>query len=203
MNSAIPILFFLLAQTVNSSQGLFFGIINFDRTSELAAETFTLYNRNHEIIYKKIAPQANTFFITDFGTVFALNEKNLFFYKQNGDEIFLKELNCPNGFCFSSDQALFFASDRDGIFAYANDGKLMYQLRGGRLFASNENGRQIATISNDTLFFHEDGVIKFSRILATPYARNLEFSGDKKSLIIKEPNGTETLDLVNGRITAE
>ncbi len=203
MNSLVPILLFLLTHTVDSRQGQYFGVIEFGRGSELTVQSFTLYRRNHEIIYRKITPQANTFFITDLGSVFALNERNLFFYEQNGTEIWLKALDYPNGFRFAADHTLFLSSDKDGIFVYANNGKLMYELRPGRLFSCDEDGRQIAVVSNDTLFFYEDGALKFSSMLASPYARDLEFSGDKKSLIIKEPHGVEILDVTSGRISTE
>jgi hypothetical protein len=169
----------------------------------LSVESFTLYNQNDEVVYTKEKPRTHTFCISDAGTVFALNEKQLYLYNQNGLEIFLKNLNYPNGFKFSPDNVLFFASDKDGIFVYSNEGALVYALNPGRLFSSTVKGKTIAIISTDTIFVYEHGVQKFVKKLATPYVRTLSFSEDETSIIIKEPAGVEVIDVQTGKRLGE
>jgi len=184
----------LFPHTISSDNELFHGVTIYGKGMELAAESFTLYNQNYEIVYTRENPDANTFFISNTGVVFALNEKRLYRYNQNGEELLLKNLNYPNGFGFSTDNFLFFASDKDGIFAYSNEGDLIYKLNPGRLFASTAKGRLVAIISTDTLFIYEDGIHKFMKRLSTPYARNVSFSNDEKSIIVKEPTKIEMFD---------
>lgn len=169
----------------------------------LSVESFTLYNQNGKLMYIEEKPNANTFFISDAGVVFALNEKHLYLYNQNGDEMLLKNLNYPNGFGFSPDDFLFFASDKDGIFAYSNEGSLIYELNPGRLFSSTVKSKMVAIISTDTLFVYENGVQKFMKKLSTPYARTLLFSEDEKSIIIEEPSGVEIFDSRTGERLSE
>lgn len=158
------------AQATNSSDnGLYLTSITYSGAVEFFVESFALSNQNGEIMYIKENQDARTFYISDSGVVFALNEKYLYFYDQNGGEVILKNLNCPNGFGFSPDNFLFFPSDKDGIFAYSNEGKLVYHFNSGRLFSSTIKGKSIAIISIDTLLLYENGVQKFTKKLSTPY----------------------------------
>lgn len=188
----------LFSATMSSDNGLFHAIVEYGGGTELFVETFTLYGHTNELIYTKYKPVTHTFYIGNTGVVYALNEKQLYFYNHNGEETLLKDLNCANAFGFSPDHELFFASDRDGIFAYSSDGELMYTFTPGRLFTSTDKGKMVATISTDTLFMYEDGEQKFIKQLSTPYIRNLSFSDDEKSIIVELPSGTEVFDSETG-----
>jgi hypothetical protein len=188
----------LFSFNLRSDNGLFHAIIEYGRGVELSAETFTLYGENNVLLYIRNKPAAHTFYIGNTGVVYALNEKQLYFYNHGGEETLLKDLNYPNAFGFSPDNDLFFASDRDGLFAYSSDGKLIYKFTPGRLFASTDKGKMIAVISVDTLFVYEDGSQKFVKQLSTPYTRNISFSGDEKSIIVELPSGTTVFDTETG-----
>ncbi len=187
------------AQAMSSSDnGLYHASITYGGGTEFFVETFALSNQNGEIMYTKENPDAHTFYISDSGVVFALNEKRLYLYDQNGDEVLLKNLNYPNGFGFSPDNFLFFVSDKDGVFAYTDDGELIYRFNPGRLFSSTIKGKMVAVISTDTLFVYENGVQKFTRKLSTPYTRSLSFSDDEKSIMVEIPSGIEIFDSQTG-----
>ena len=193
----------LFSQTISSDNGLFQASISYGGGMELSVETFVLYNQNSEIMYTKHKPTTNTYFISNTGVVFALNKKHLYFYNQKGEEVVLGNLHYPNGFGFSPSNEIFFASDKDGIFVYSDEGELMYTLKPGRLFSSTEKGSMVTTISTDTLFVYEDGIQKFMRRLSTPYARSLSFSDDEKSIIIEVPSGIEIFDSQTGKKIAK
>jgi len=143
-------------------------------------------------------PKAHTFYIDNIGTVFALSDQHLYFYDQAGETSILQELTFPNGFGFSLDNYNFFASDRNALNVYSLSGELVYELKPCRLYLGFEHGRFIATVSNDTLFFYEEGIEVATRHLATPYIRTLQISEDKRSLIIEMPNSFETVELPFG-----
>jgi hypothetical protein len=189
----------LFTSTVSSDNGLFHAIIEYGGGAELSVESFTLYGDSNELLYTKSKPVTHTFYIGNTGVVYALNEKQLHFYNQNGEEILLKDLDCPNAFGFSPDNDLFFASDRNGLFVYSSDGELIYTFTPGRLFASTDKGKMIAVISTDTLFVYEDGKQKLIKQLSTPYIRNIFFSADGKSINVEMPSGIETFDTSTGR----
>lgn len=186
--------------TISSENGLYHASITYGGGVEFYVESFALLNQDGEIMYTKENPDAHAFYISDSGVVFALSKNRLYLYSQYGDEILLKELNCPNGFGFSPDNFLFFASDKDGILAYSNKGDPIYKLNQGRLFASTIEGKMVAIISTDTLFVYENGVqkFKFIRKLSTPYTRSLSLSEDEKSIIIEIPSGIEIFDFQTG-----
>ncbi|KPJ74360.1 hypothetical protein AMJ52_00775 [candidate division TA06 bacterium DG_78] len=188
----------LFTSTASSDNGLFHAIVEYGGGAELSVESFTLYGDSNELLYTKSKPVTHTFYIGNTGVVYALNEKQLYFYNHNGEETLLKDLNCANAFGFSPDHELFFASDRDGLFAYSSGGELIYTFTPGRLFASTDKGKIIAIISTDTLFVYEDGKQKFIKQLSTPYIRNLSFSDDQKSIIVELPSGTEVFDSETG-----
>ena len=182
----------------SSANGLYHASITYGGGEGFFVESFTLHNQNGETMYTKENPDACTFYISNSGVVFALNEKYLHFYDKNGGEMLLKNLNYPNGFGFSPDNYLFFVSDKDGILAYSHDGKLIYHFNPGRLFASTKKGRTVAVVSTDTLFVYENGVQKLTEKIPTPYTRSLSFSGDEKSIIIEIPSGIEIFDSQTG-----
>lgn len=184
--------------TISSESGLYHASVTYGGGVEFFVKSFALSNQNGEIMYIKENPDAHAFYISDSGVVFALSKNRLYLYGQYGDEILLKELNCPNGFGFSPDNFLFFASDKDGIFAYSNKGDPIYKFNQGRLFASTIEGKMVAIISTDTLFVYENGAQKFTRKLSTPYTRSLSLSDDKKSIIIEIPSGIEIFDFQTG-----
>ncbi len=188
----------LFSLTISSDNGLYHASISFGRETQLSVASFTLYDHNSEILYTKQELDVNTFFISNIGTVFALNDKHLYFYGDSGEEELLKDIHYSNNFGFSPDHFLFFASDKDGVFAYTMQGELIYALRPGRLFASTEQGHLVAIIAVDTLFLYEHGVQRFIQSLATPYARSISFSDDGESIIVDEPSGSEIFDTRTG-----
>ena len=182
----------------SSDNGLYRASITHGGGVEFFVESFALQNQNGKTMYTKENPDAHTFYISDSGAVFALDEKYLYLYDKNGGEVFLKNLNYPNGFGFSPDNYLFFASDKEGIFAYSNEGELIFHFNPGRLFSSTVRGTMVAIISTDTLFVYENGVQKSAKKLSTPYARSLSFSDDEQSIIIEIPLGIEIFDSRTG-----
>ncbi|MCX7995170.1 MAG: SMP-30/gluconolactonase/LRE family protein [candidate division WOR-3 bacterium] len=167
--------------TISSANGAFIGDISYSGDTELSTTSFKLYDRDGNMLYHIINPDAITFFISNSGTVFATNEQNLYFYKLNGEIKILKELHYPNGFGFSPDNKIFFASDRDGLYAYSTSGNLVYQFNPGRLFTSTEKADHVAVVSNDTVFFYEKGKLKSVSVLQNPFVRKIQFV--KKNLI--------------------
>ena len=141
---------------------------------------------------------AQAFYISNTGVVFAVGKHDLYLYRIDGEEALLKELNCPNRFGFSPDNFLFFVSDKDGIIAYSEQGHVIYSFRPGRLFASTEQGELVAIISVDTLSLHEHGVQKFEVVLTTPYARSLVFSDDNSTIVVEVPTDTHIFDVHTG-----
>ncbi len=207
MFAGLIVLLFLLVTAhamMSSEHGLYHASVTYGGGVEYFVETFTLYDQNGNIMYTKENPDAKSFYISDSGVVFALSEKCLYLYKHNGDEKLLKEFNYPNGFGFSPDNFLFFASDKDGIFAYSSAGELIYEFNRGRLFSSTLEGKMVAIVSTDTLFVYENGVQKYIRKLSTPYTRSLSFSDHEKSITIEIPSGIEIFDSQTGeRLGAE
>jgi hypothetical protein len=183
-----------LSVNVHSDNGLFRASINYSGGAELITESFALYNRYGDIIYTKRDVPVNTFFISNTGSVFALNEHRLYFYQRDGSEMMLRELVYPNGFGFSPDNSQFFASDRDGVFAYSHEGVLVHTYRPGRLFASTGNGECVAVISADTLFVYEYGRLRDTEYLSSPYAREVCFSWDANYIVVQIHGGTEIYD---------
>jgi hypothetical protein len=187
--------FFIAAMTAASSNGEFTALVDYGRDAEFVVQSFTLYDKAHEVIYHKQMLGVHTFFITDAGSVFALNEDELHFYHQGGEEVHLQDLEYPNGFGFSVDNSLFFASDKRGIFAYSSGGELIHRFQPGRLYADADGGKSVAIISTDTLFLYDGGMLKCVKILSTPYARRVRFSDDSRSVIIEVPKGVEIIDV--------
>jgi len=185
----------IAALTIASNNGEFSALVDYGKDAELVEQSFTLYDKAHEVIYHKQMLRVHTFFITNVGSVFALNEYELHFYHQDGEEIYLQNLEYPNGFGFSGDNSLFFASDRQGISTYSGGGELIQKFRPGRLFADADGGKKVAIISTDTLFLYDGGMLECMKILSTPYARRVRFSDDSRSVIIEVPKGVEIIDV--------
>jgi hypothetical protein len=186
MTEILANIILIVSTTFSFGHGIYRCAIVYTGKTHLDVESFTLY-RSDEVVYTKEKPGVSSFYLSTGGTVFAVSEKRLYFYAQNGEEVFLKDLNYPNGFGFSPDSMLFFCSDRDGICAYSDQGQLVHKYKPGRLFTSTEHGKKVAVVSCDSLFLYEDGVLKFSRQLRTPYARAVLFSQDGRSIIVEEP----------------
>mgnify|MGYP005837341487 CR=1 FL=1 len=187
--------FIMFALTIKSANGLYIGDVTYTGGTNLLTASFKLYNQEGHLFYQIIHPDAITFFISNSGEVFATNEKQLYFYTQTGSVAQLRNLQYPNGFGFSPDNTLFFASDRNGIYAYSMQGKIVYQLPPGRLFTSTTQGKRIAIISTDTLFYYQCGEFKFQKILSNPFVRKIYFSSDEKTLHLELPDSTELIKI--------
>lgn len=188
----------LFSCTLYSQDSLYQASIEFNGATELTAAMFTLYDREGTVIYTKHDLDAHAFYISNTGAVFAVGKHDLYLYRIDGEEALLKELNCPNRFGFSPDNFLFFASDKDGITAYSEQGYVIYSFKPGRLFASTELGELVAIISVDTLSLYEHGVQKFEAVLTTPYARSLVFSDNNSTIVVEAPTGTHIFDVHTG-----
>ena len=199
MLGSIIIIFLLSSQSVFSPNGQYQGIIEYASVIDLTTLTFTLIDTAGDTLYTKFNPGPITYYVTDDATVFATNETKLYYYLPNGRDTLLKNLNYPNGFGFSPDYSLFFASDRDEITVYCTGGKLLLQLKPARLFASTTQGLKIATVSGDTLIIYQEGKEKHIIKLATPYIHELSFSPDGQTVSLKEPDGKEIFDANSGK----
>jgi len=192
-------IFLLSTQSVFSPNGKYQGIIEYAMVIDLTTVSFTLIDAAGDTLYTKSNPEPITFYVTDDATVFATSESKLFFYRQNGSDTLLKNLKYPNGFGFSPDHSLFFASDRDEITGYCTGGKLLLRLKPARLFASSAQGLKIATVSGDTLLIYQEGKEKHIIKLATPFIHELSFSPDGQTVLLKEPDGKEIFDANSGK----
>ncbi len=194
----LPILVILISYAVSSDNGAYSASVTYTRSTTLTVESFTLYNRG-EALYTKHGGALTTFFISNSGTVFAMNECELDFFDARGDVIMLKRLVFPNGFGFSPDNVLFFASDSKEVCAFAETGELVYTFSPGRLFSSTERGEIVAIVSTDSLFVYTHGELAFTQRLATAYVRRVSFSPDRKTIIVTEPTHNEVFDVQTGR----
>lgn len=199
MIESLLTLVLLSAQTVFSPNGHYQGIIEYASVIDLTTLSFTLTDTAGDTLYTKLNPEPITYYVTDDATVFATNETKLYFYLRNGRDTLLKNLNYPNGFGFSPDYSLFFASDRDELTAYCTGGKLRLRLKPARLFASTAQGMTVATVSGDTLIIYHEGKEKYAVKLATPFIHELAFSPDEQSILLKEPSGKEIFDANSGK----
>jgi len=197
MNGLIINLIIFFSVNVSSNNGRYHASVRYQGGTELITESLTLYDRYNNVVYTKNNIAVNTFFISDDGNVFALDEHRLYFYRLDGSEMILKELSYPNGFGFSPDITVFYASDREGLFAYSDEGNLVCTYSPGRLFASTANGESVVVISADTLFVYENGGLTDTEFLTSPYARDVYFSGDAKSVVIQIQGSTKIYDTRN------
>jgi len=187
--------FIIFTLTIGSANGAYVGDVVYTGGTELIAASFKLYDDKGNMLYHIISPEAFSFFISNSGQVFATNEQMLYLYELNGNIIPLRRLNYPNGFGFSPDNNLFFASDRDGIYVYSISGELIHQFKSGRLFASTDQAKKVAIVSTDTLFYYEKGILKFQRILLSPFVRKVYFSEDEKTVYLELPDTVELIKI--------
>lgn len=186
------------SQSVFSPNQKFQGVVEYDQAIDLTVLSFIMLNEKGETMYVKKSPAAMTFYVNDNGTVFATNESQLFYYDRSGRDTMLKGLEYPNGFGFSPDHALFFASDKNELAAYCICGRLQQQLKPCRLFASSDQGSVVATVTDDTLIIYLKGRDRYKITLATPYIHELRITPDGKQIVLKEPDGTEAFDALTG-----
>lgn len=191
--NVLSIIIFTL--TIKSANGMYIGDASYTGGTNLLTTSFKLFNQQGNLLYQIIKPEAITFFISNTGEVFATNEQSLYLYHLNGMVLQLKSLHYPNGFGFSPDNTLFFASDQDGIYAYSMDGRVVYQFSPGRLYASTAQAKKMAIVSTDTLFYYQKGELKFQKTLSNPYARNIYFSDDETTIYLELPDSTESINI--------
>lgn len=183
-----------MALTIRSDNGMYTAVISFENGHNLTDATFSLQDKEGIVLYTKDNLASQTFFVSNSGTVFSVDDNTLYHYNKEGDERILKTLEHANGFSFSPDNLLFFASDKEGIFVYSATGSLIHTLDPGRLFDCAENGRQIAVVSNDTLSLYHDGILQQVILLPTPYIHALKFYDDGSSIEIESLSGTLFFD---------
>lgn len=176
----------------------FQAVVEYGQTIDLTVLSFTMLDEKGGTRYVKISPAAITFYVNDDGSVFATNETGLFYYDQAGRDTLLKRLEYPNGFGFSPDHALFFASDRQELAAYSPEGQLWQRFKPCRLFASADRGSVVATVTDDTLSIYHQGQNRYKIGLSTPYIHELHITPDGQRITLKEPDGTEAFDAITG-----
>ncbi len=198
MNGLLWVIILSAPQSIFSPNQKYQGVVEYDQVIDLTVMSFIMLGEHGETLYVKTSPPAMTFYVNDNGTVFATNESQLFFYDKAGHDTLLKGLEYPNGFGFSPDHKLFFASDRNELAAYCTCGRLRHQFKPCRLFASADQGSVVATVVNDTLALYRNGREQYKITLATPYVHEIRFTPDGKQIVLKEPNGTETFDSLTG-----
>ena len=191
-------LIYLFTAKFSSENGLFTIQVDYTGGTEFFVDKFTLY-KNETPVYTLGNIPAHTFYVSNIGTVFALNDYQLYFFNRDGNFEILQDLHFPNGFGFSKDKKNFFASDRDYLRVYMQNGELLYELAPCRLFIDFQDGEFIATVSSDTLTFYEEGKEVSKSLLSTPYIRSMEFSKDQNCLIIQTPRSFETVELPNNK----
>lgn len=185
-------LFYLFSVDISSDNDVFSAQIDYTGGTNCFVQRITMYQHKMSLYFIE-GPEAHTFYINDIGTVFALSDRQLFFYDQHGNVETLQDMVYPNGFGFSMDNHHFFASDRNALNVYSRTGELVYELKPCRLFIGFQSGRFIATVSNDTLFFYEDGIEVATRRLSTPYIRGMDISEDRRCVIVEMPNAIESI----------
>lgn len=185
---------YLFSIDFSSENGIFTMQVDYAGGTELYAEDLTLYKNDLPLFTLENTP-AHTFYISNTGTVFAVSDHQLFFFDQAGNIEILQDLFYPNGFGFSINKEMFFASDRNKLHVYSQTGVLLYELKPCRLFIDFQDGKYIATVSSDTLIFYEEGNEVGTRLLSTPYIRDLEFSEENNYLIMETPRAFETIEL--------
>ncbi len=198
MGTLLNLLIFTL--TIESGNKEFIGEVSYTGGTELLSRSFTLYDKEGNKLYSILNPGAVNFFISNFGVVFAASERQLFLYELNGDIKELLPLDYPNGFGYSPDNTLFFVSDRNGVYAFALSGKLVYQFNPGRLFASTEMAQRFCVVSNDTISFYEEGRLRFIRIIESPFVRSIKFSPDGKFVHLEMPSFSVLYNFETGEI---
>jgi len=189
-----------LTTDVHSDNGMFHASVDYFGGTELITGSFVLHDQYGDVLYTKTDLVVSTFFICNKGTVFAMNERLLYFYYPDGREKVLKELVYPNGSGFSPDNSLFFVSDRDGIFAYSQEGVLTNTYHPGRLFACSGDGQSFAVISADTLFVYCHGDLMDTENLSSPYARVVYFSAGAESVVVGLRGDIEVYDMSAGTL---
>ena len=93
---------------------------------------------------------------------------------------------------------MFFASDKQGIFAFSSGGELIYTFEPGRLWASTGHGALVAIVSADSLLIYEKGFRIKAELLSSPYTRDIRFLEETKSVVVDMPGGVETYDIEKG-----
>ena len=74
-------LIFSFTADVCSDNRMFHGVVQYSGGADLFTKTFVLYDQYGDIIYEKSDIPLHTFFISNTGSVFALNEYHLYLYQ--------------------------------------------------------------------------------------------------------------------------
>lgn len=191
-------LIYLFSINISSENGVFNAEVDYTGGTQYYTENFVLY-KGETILYAKQGILAHTFYINNAGTVFAISDHYLYLYDLHGEVSILQNLVYPNGFGFTEDNSVFYASDKSALNIYSQAGELVYQLKPCRLFAGIEEGKFIVTVSNDTLFFFENGIEVATKLLSTPYVQNLEVLQDDKCIKLELPGSTELIEFPTRR----
>lgn len=185
------VLLMIVAQiTVTSPDQQYSAHIDYYPGTELVTQALTLKHDN-TLCFVKNSPGGVTFFVNNQGSIFGIGERALYFYDVLGNEILLKHLNAPNGFDFSPDNTIFFASDIDGLWAYDCEGSVKYRFPASRLFSCNENAEIVAMVSAESLFVFDHGERIYSALLSSPYVWSIELREDNGLILLHLPSATD------------
>lgn len=195
----IPLLSLILTGvTVESPDGAFFAEVEYYPGTDLMAKHFTLYAKAGDWIYSISDHQAHTFYISNCGNVYAMNEHNLWFFDVYGVEQWHHSLDGVNTSGFSSGGTVFYVSDKSGIYVYDDCGNVLYKLLPGRLFKAANNGDVIAVTAIDTLYYYEHGSVKHRVHLVDPYVWGLAFSNDGAYILVEYKDRVEEIECITG-----
>jgi len=195
----IPLICLALANvTMESPDGSMYAVIEYYPGTVLWTEHFTLYTRTGDRIYRINDHPAHTYFICNTGNLYAMNERDLWFFDRNGKEIWHRSLHAVNTSGFSADNTVFFLSEKSGIRVYDNDGNVEHDLPPGRLFSSVNKGDLIAVVSSDTAYYYEHGELVHTIPLSSPYVWQIAFSDDHTTIEIEYVDHLEIIDCATG-----
>lgn len=176
----------LLGAIVSSPGGCYRLEVEYAPGTELAAQELILHDASGAVVYRVPHPPGAVFFVNDSGCVFALSERILCVLEPDGKARPLARLEYANGFAFSPDQRLFYASDRTGIRAFDLRGDLVCGYRPGRLFTPADPGECFAVVSVDTLCVYREGAVILERVLPSPFARRVEIGSGSVMVTMRE-----------------
>jgi hypothetical protein len=185
--------------TVGSPHNVFTGKIVYYPGTELRTQQFTLYTEAGERVYDLYDHPAHTYYICDNGSVFAMNEHELWYINVRGEVLWQRSIEGVNRTGFSSEGAIFYVSEKTAVCVYDCSGAMRYELPPARLFTSCDGGERIVMIAADTAYCYEHGVLQYAIALPSCYAWDISLSDDQEDMVIEFKDHLEIIDLDTGK----
>jgi hypothetical protein len=183
--------------TVSSGNDQYCLDISFRGGTVFEAEQFSLRDGKNMLVYTIYGPGVHTFYVSDHGTVFAMSEHHVVFYDRSGEPRTLVRFDYLNNGGFSEHGDLFYVSVQEGVYVYTLDGRSLFELMPGRLFASTKRGENIAVVSSDTLRLYSEGVLVQTIKLETAYVHRVSFT-ESGTVRVEGTGGMEVFDMMTG-----